>query len=349
MQCESRDGRINLTFRLCDWFRRHGQIYIIDSGGNPVFRQYGPSSCWQAVVGTHKKLMQSRTADQLSVLQEEQMTLNVNASSLPSWSEAGDDSSIERRESGDDSSIESKDDSMLPFIFFRDVEEVHGLHCDLCSLLEEENLFHEGKVYGEVSNQAPFPHLFKDAWFLSSAYAGGTLVNGARIQRIDDGNEFCTVGKDIHWLEERFEPLFEKFRMQGYNIGMMTLRKSQRGRKVTCFKPHKDKLGGGVVFVCLSEYFWVILAINNGEDDTRLFMEWKDGLQGDEAKQVDKLLKCSEFNKQARSIYKCSPGTALAFAADEIVHATVVPKSFGQRQLCILTAANEIVTGFPNN
>lgn len=338
MQCESKPGRGNLSFRLCDWFRKFGWIYDIDDKGIPRYRKYGSHYQWELVSQVDEKVMPSmssiaiNSSDQISDSLANQLLLG----------DSDDDLSMGSLDPKD--SLPMDPQMLLPRLaFIRDFEIPETVSADLRTKIVDDT-FYEGKVYGDLKEGFGFPHRFHDAWYLSATV---DIEDGSKIQCIDDGNEYCTVGtKDILTLSEEYDPLFDGFREIGFNMGMLTIRKSSTiGNQISCFKPHRDKLEGSVVFVTLTEYFWVVVAVpcQDGGDDTEQFMKWRQKLNKDEARCVDKILNDDCFKNRFRSIYKCEPGCALAFDAKEIYHATITPKSFGHRVVCIFTAVNEIV------
>ena len=141
-----------------------------------------------------------------------------------------------------------------------------------------------------------------------------------------------------HLDEDHDQLLFEPFRKLGFDMGMMYLRESTSGAAMTCYRPHCDKMSGGVVFLPLSQFFWTVVAYgsNDYKDDSEEFHRWRESLTDREKKKVGKILADALFKNKILSIYKCTPGTALAFDAENIAHATIIPKSFGRRKLCIL-------------
>lgn len=182
-------------------------------------------------------------------------------------------------------------------------------------------------------------HCHQDAHFFSSKC---NLSNGTRLKTLDDKNEptnDATVGSNCFQLDERFDSIFEHYKKTGLGGQMMTIRKAATSSAMSKFKPHRDvgHFDTGVVFIPMAELFWTIIdGITDTNDDKSEFTgEWyKNCISDRERKQVDMLL--TKF-KGEFSVYKCVPGSSLAFRADKLVHATIIPKSFAPRQICILS------------
>ena len=107
-----------------------------------------------------------------------------------------------------------------------------------------------------------------------------------------------------------------------FDMGMMYLRESTSGAAITCYRPHCDKISGAVVFLPLSQFFWTVVAYGNNDykDDSEEFHRWRGCLSDREKSKVDKILDDALFKNKILSIFKCTPGTAVAFDAENIAH-----------------------------
>lgn len=172
-----------------------------------------------------------------------------------------------------------------------------------------------------------------DAFFHNSQLPPGTEVN-----RLDNGPEKCIIGTNVEKFPESLLPLIDLLATLGFpNLDMCVVRRSEPGTSITCFRKHKDKkiFDTGVAFVPLKEYFWTVIEGHlDGNDDMDEFNTWLSKIGALDRRKVNHFMK--QFSKK-RGVYKCIPGSVLAFAAADLEHGTIIPATFEERQVCIFS------------
>lgn len=189
---------------------------------------------------------------------------------------------------------------------------------------------------GEVPTDKNLPaNIYHDCFFQN-----GVLRNGTKVHKLDNGSECCVIGANVSTVDESLLPMFQYLSHKGCGLlHFCTVRRSAQSTSVSCFQRHQDKKifsGSFVAFVPLKGYFWTIIeGYFDEQDDSREFCIWCEHLTAGEQKKVRKYIDTFETK---RSIYKCFPGSLLAFQASDTWHGTIIPADqMEDRQVCILT------------
>jgi hypothetical protein len=199
----------------------------------------------------------------------------------------------------------------------------------------DSNLMKVCDVYGNKPSRLG-PQLCEEAYFYYPR--NGELKEGTFVRKIENGINYCRVGLDITVLPNFFSSLFERFQKRGFDFGTMILRKTKGGRVVTCYLPPHNKIDGGVAFIPLTGYFWVVVNVEDRNDDSCQYNAWHKELEDQDREKISGFMNHANWKDRNRAIYKCERGKSLLFRADRHVHGIIIPSSeFGEkRRVCIL-------------